>query len=73
MQKGGGLSNMTESQKWKTYKYEEVFQDIEGDPDNVLLTFPPEVLEQAGWKEGDTLSFTVENGNLLINKVQDVS
>lgn len=73
MQKGGGLSNMTESQKWKTYKYEEVFQDIEGDPDNVLLTFPPEVIEQAGWKEGDALSFTVENGSLLINKVQDVS
>jgi hypothetical protein len=73
MQKGGGLSNMIESQKWKTYKYEEVFQDIEGDPDNVLLTFPPEVLEQAGWKEGDSLRFEVVDGNLVIEKINNVS
>jgi len=57
---------MTESQKWKTYKYEEVFQDIEGDPDNVLLTFPPEVMEEAGWQEGDTLEFEATNGMLKI-------
>jgi hypothetical protein len=64
---------MIESQKWKTYKYEEVFQDIEGDPDNVLLTFPPEVLEQAGWKEGDSLRFEVVDGNLVIEKINNVS
>lgn len=57
----------------KTYKYEELFSDIEDDPDNVLLTFPPDVLEQAGWLEGDTLSFKVENGTLVITKVMDVS
>ena len=57
----------------KTYKYEEVFSDIEDDPDNVLLTFPPDILEQAGWLEGDTLSFKVENGTLVITKVMDVS
>lgn len=64
---------MTESQKWKTYKYEEVFQDIEGDPDNVLLTFPPEVLEQAGWQEGDSLRLEVVDGNLVIEKIKNVS
>lgn len=73
MQKGGGLLNMTESQKWKTYKYEELFQDIEGDPDNVLLTFPPEVLEQAGWQEGDSLRLEVVDGNLVIEKIKNVS
>lgn len=57
----------------KTYTYEEVFSDIPDDPDNVLLTFPPEVLEQAGWVEGDTLSFEVVNGSLVIKKVMDVS
>lgn len=57
----------------KTYTYEEVFSEIPDDPDNVLLTFPPEVLEQAGWVEGDKLSFKVENGALLITKVIDVS
>lgn len=48
----------------KTYKYEEVFQDIPGDPDNVLVTFPPEVIEGAGWKEGDTLEVKASNGFL---------
>lgn len=59
---------MTESQKWNTYKYEEIFQDIDGDPDNVLLTFPPEIIEQAGWEEGDTLEFEAEEGRLIIKK-----
>jgi len=57
----------------KTYKYEDLFSDIPDDPDNVLLTFPPELIKEAGWKEGDTLSFAVENGNLVINKVDNVS
>lgn len=57
----------------KTYKYEELFSDIDDDPDNVLLTFPPEIMEQAGWLAGDTLSFKVENGTLVITKVTDVS
>lgn len=48
----------------KTYTYEEVFQEIEGDPDNVLVNFPTEVLEQAGWKEGDLLEVEASNGIL---------
>jgi hypothetical protein len=30
---------------------------VEEDPDtgDAIITFPPELLEQAGWKEGDTL------------------
>lgn len=59
---------MIELQKLKTYKYEEVFQDIQDDPDNVLLTFPPEVMEEAGWQEGDTLEFEATNGMLKIKK-----
>jgi bifunctional DNA-binding transcriptional regulator/antitoxin component of YhaV-PrlF toxin-antitoxin module len=31
--------------------------NLEEDPetDDLILTFPPELLEQAGWKEGDEL------------------
>jgi AbrB family looped-hinge helix DNA binding protein len=49
------------------YKAEDIFQDIEGDPDNVRMTIPPEVLEQMGWKEGDTLLIsTNDDGSITI-------
>lgn len=49
-------------------KAEDIFEDIPGDPDNVLLKFPPEMLEQTGWKEGDTLNINVEGNSLVIRK-----
>ena len=34
------------------------------------LTFPPELLEQAGWKEGDTLKWIDQkDGSWLLKKV----
>ena len=48
---------------------EEIFQDIPGDPDNVLMKFPDEVLALAGWKEGDTLDIKIEDGKIIVNKV----
>ena len=41
-----------------TFLAEELFEDIPGDPDNVLLKIPPEICEAQGWKEGDTLEWT---------------
>jgi hypothetical protein len=43
------------------YSYEEIFEDIPEDPDNILLKFPPEVLIEAGWMEGTILNITVED------------
>jgi formylmethanofuran dehydrogenase subunit D len=51
-----------------TYKYEDIFEDIPGDPDNVMLKIPPEICEAQGWKEGDTLNIKVENGTLVLSK-----
>ena len=51
-----------------TFLAEEIFEEIPGDPDNVMLKFPPELLEQVGWKEGDTLNITLEEGALVISK-----
>lgn len=51
-----------------TFNAEDIFEDIPGDPDNVLLKFPPELLEQVGWKEGDTLNIQLEEGALVITK-----
>ena len=51
------------------YNADEIFEDIPGDPDNVILKFTPELLEQAGWKEGDTLNIELEDGAITIIKV----
>lgn len=52
-----------------TYTVEELFEDIEGDPDNVIFKIPPEICEAQGWKEGDTMNVRVENGAMIISKV----
>lgn len=53
----------------KTYLVEELFEDIPGDPDNVILKIPPEICEQQGWKEGDTVNVQVEEGKMVITKL----
>lgn len=53
----------------KTYLVEELFEDIPGDPDNVIFKIPPEICEQQGWKEGDTVHIEVTDGRMIIKKV----
>jgi AbrB family looped-hinge helix DNA binding protein len=56
----------------KTYPVEEVFQDINGDPENVLMNIPQEIAEQLGWKPGDVLKIEVlEEGGVAISKVEN--
>ena len=49
--------------KW--YKVEDIFKDIEGDPDNVLMNIPPEINEHLGLKEGDILDVTTEDNSIM--------
>jgi hypothetical protein len=51
------------------FKAEDIFQDIPGDPENVMMKFPDEVLALTGWKEGDTLDIKLEDGKIIVNKV----
>jgi formylmethanofuran dehydrogenase subunit D len=51
-----------------TFLAEEIFEDIPGDPDNVMMKIPPEILERNGWKEGDTLNIKLEDGAIVISK-----
>ena len=53
------------------YNADEIFQDIEGDPENVNMIIPPEIYEKMGWTPGDTLKITVEKGVISIIKVTD--
>jgi hypothetical protein len=52
----------------KIFNYEDLFEDIPGDPDNLLFKIPPEILEETGWKEGDTLTITVVDGKIHLSK-----
>jgi hypothetical protein len=52
-----------------TFLAEELFEEIPGDPDNVMFKIPPEICEQQGWKEGDTINIKVEDGAMILSKV----
>ena len=52
-----------------TYTVEELFEDIPGDPDNVIFKIPEEICEIQGWKEGDTINIKVENGAMVLSKI----
>lgn len=54
------------------YPAEEIFKDIDGDEENVLMNIPPEIAEKMGWKPGDTLRIEVlESGGLSISRVEN--
>lgn len=55
-----------------TYNADDIFEDIEGDPENVLMNIPPEILEAQGWTEGDTLKIEWgDKGSIVISKVEE--
>lgn len=51
-----------------TYNVEDIFEEIDGDPENILMKIPQEILDHNGWKEGDELTITVEDGAIVIVK-----
>jgi hypothetical protein len=57
----------------KIYQYEDIFEDIPDDPDNVLLTIPEEVRNNMGIVPGDRIRIRVENESLILEKILDTS
>ena len=63
---------MSEEQNKWVYKADDIFQDIENDPDNVNMTIPPEVAHAADLKPGDKLKIKYgDQGTIIIEKVSD--
>jgi len=63
---------MSEEKKTFIFKAEDIFQDIEGDEENVLMNIPPEIMESQGWKEGDNLKIEWgDQGSIVISKVEE--
>lgn len=53
------------------YKAEDIFEDIPGDPNNVILKFPTEILEKTGWEPGTLLSVIAKDGVIEISTCID--
>lgn len=51
-----------------TFAAEEIFEEIPGDPDNVIMNIPEEIRTKLGWVEGDILTVTAEDGAITITK-----
>ena len=41
------------------------------DNGDAIIELPPELLEEMGWKEGDTLDISDENGKIIIKKIDE--
>lgn len=54
---------MSENKSWTV----EVIQDPANSED-LLLEFPEELLQRAGWKAGDTIVWTIENDAVILSK-----
>lgn len=52
----------------KTWKVEEIFQDIPGDPDNVKMVIPDEIAEYLELNEGDEIHIEVTESGMTITK-----
>lgn len=50
-------------------KQEITFEDIPGDPDNVLLTFPIDLMKELKWEINDTLNIEVKDGALYVSNL----
>ena len=54
------------------YNQKEIFQDIPGNPDQVMMKIPDEIAEAAGIKPGDTIKVSWgDQGTIIITKVDD--
>ena len=41
------------------------------DNGDAIIELPPELLEEMGWKEGDTLDISEKDGKVIIKKIDE--
>jgi len=41
------------------------------DNGDAIIELPPELLEEMGWKEGDTLDISEKDGKIIIKKINE--
>lgn len=56
----------------KTYKVDDIFQEIPDDPKNLIMNLPPEICEEVGLEPGDTVKILIgDQGTLIIEKLKE--
>jgi hypothetical protein len=56
----------------KEYKYEDLFSEDPNDPENLILTIPPEIMEAKGWTEGSRIKISVgDQGSLILEDIDE--
>lgn len=43
------------------------------DGEDLILEFPENLIEEMGWKTGDTLKWETKDGNVIVSKVNEDS
>ena len=57
--------------KTVTYKVEDIFEDIPGDDQNILMNIPQEILEAQGWGEGTQLKIEIgDQGTIIMSEIK---
>jgi hypothetical protein len=56
------------SKKVRIYAYEELFEADPQNPDDILFKIPDDAITEFGWKEGDVVDITADNGCLTIKR-----
>jgi AbrB family looped-hinge helix DNA binding protein len=46
--------------------------DIDKKNGDAIIELPPELLEEMGWKEGDTLDISEKDGRVIIKKIDEL-
>ena len=52
------------------YEADEIFEEIPGDPESVLLKIPPELAASMGWEPGDTIQVTATDKSIELRLVK---
>lgn len=52
-----------------TYKVDEIFENIPGDPDNVIMKIPPELEKELGWLVDDTINITLDGNSIILSNI----
>jgi len=47
-----------------------IVEEDPNDPESLILPLPEDLLEEAGWQEGDTLSWITEVDRIVLSKKQ---
>ena len=65
--KAWSISNKLENPV-RIYNTDELFEEIDGNPEDILFKIPDDILSELGWGEGDEINFTQEGKTIVLTR-----